>query len=139
MVKKLILGLLIIIGSYNFAWAEGTETLTHFGVSVMKTLNKSLVYSAQVNGSLLPSIEREIIPYPAVWQRLYGFIGINSDANYNLGLGYYVGRIGMTGLQIGLQNIKELKEDEFIYGLYFDGNVFKTMLKNLGGMTNWVK
>ena len=132
---KLMLSLSMLILMIGCSFAEGTGTLSHFGVSVMRDSNTDITRLIQVAGSLQPSVERTMIPYSAWQQRLYGFIGIEptGGGDYCYGVGYYVGKIGMVGIQAGMLNNKELKEDNFIFGLYADGNVFKAIVNNLIG------
>lgn len=133
--KKLLTMLisLWIIGVSGCAFA-GTESLTHFGISLMRTPDTLINNLVQVNGALVPSIEREMIPYSDWQKRLYGYIGYEVEGqNYSFGVGYYLGRVGMVGIQAGLQNDKEQDKDIFIYGIYLDGNVFKEMLRRLIG------
>lgn len=138
MLKKLCtvlisLGIMFISGC---AFAEGTKTepvLTHFGISVMRDGDKCLSKFLQVNGSLIPSVEKEMIPYSAWQQRAYGYLGIGltADRPYSFGAGYYLGRVGMVGLQVGFQHDQITNEDDFVYGFYADGNVFKGMIKRI--------
>lgn len=123
--KKILVLCLLLFGANAYATEE---TLTHFGISVMRM---PVVKMVQVNGALMPSVEREMIPYSDWQKRLYGYVGLDTDADYGFGLGYYLGRVGMVGIQAGILNQKDEDKDEFVYGLYLDFNVFKVATKRL--------
>jgi len=137
--KLLIISILLLLNYSNNVFANN-EVFTHLGISVMREENKSIVYFAQINGSLMPSITREIVPYSAWGQRLYGYvgIGINRNNNYSFGMGYYLGRIGAFGIQIGIQNYKNPREDEFVVGCYIDTGVFKVLTKKLDELIDFI-
>ena len=137
--KLLVVIILVLVSGYAFA-EVGSGTLTHFGISAMRNADKTISHLIQVNGSLMPSVEREMIPYSDWKCRSYGYAGYEiKNQNYGFGVGYYLGRVGMVGIQAGILNDKLSKEDQFIYGCYFDGNVFKEMVRSLIGMAGNLK
>ena len=138
---KLMLSLSMLILMIGCSFAEGTGTLSHLGFSVLRQSNTTLVKVIQANGSLMPSVDREIAPYTEWKKRLYGFVGIEptGNQNYCYGAGYYLGRVGTFGVEISMLNNKELEKDKFVCGIYTDGNVFKSLLKNIGLMLTTIK
>ena len=142
MFKKLLVCLVFLglMGCGEVGFAEGTETvagtgtLTHWGFSTTRMPDKTIGKSIQVCGSLEPSIDGELLPYTAWKQRTYGYLALTIQNDYGIGAGYYLGRNGRVGVQVGFQNNKDLGKDEFIYGLYFDFNLAKFMVQQLAGI-----
>jgi len=133
--KLLIVISILLLGYSGNVFAEvnevGSGTLTHFGVSIMRLPDKTVSHSLQINGSLFPSIEKEMPSYSNLGKRGYGYIQVSKNNGYGFGLGYYLGRIGTVGVQAGIWNYNNTQKDDFVYGIYFDFNVAKFLLQKL--------
>lgn len=125
MLKRLLvcLGLLLVVG---YTFAEGTPTYVHFGGAAMRVSGHTGINNfVQANGSLRPSVEGENLAYTD-WQcRSYGLVGINSNKDFIVGIGYYIGRVGRVGIQVTDYYEQDTDKDYFCAGLYADGSIIR--------------
>ncbi|MEW6096550.1 MAG: hypothetical protein AB1567_08500, partial [bacterium] len=79
---------------------------------------------AQVNGSLKPSIEGTDIDWKDWQKRGYAYLGVNTDRDYIVGVGYYL-LVGKVGVQAGNYYEKAIDKDYFCVGLYADASILR--------------